>query len=91
MKGQHGNRYTSLAASPAPKVVIEERGPLRVCVLITGHLFSAQGVRFCPYRLRLHLYAGKPESATQITAVSASRVLYIPRKLMSALMAENTR
>lgn len=61
MKDQHGNRYTSLAASPAPKVVIEEHGPLRVCVLITGHLFSAQGVRFCPYRLRLHLYAGKPD------------------------------
>ena len=61
MKDQHGNLYTSLAASPAPKVVIEEPGPLRVCVLITGHLFSAQGVRFCPYRMRLHLYAGKPD------------------------------
>ncbi len=61
MQDQHGNLYTSLGASPAPKVVIEEQGPLRVCVLISGHLHSAQGVRFCPYRLRLHLYAGKPD------------------------------
>jgi hypothetical protein len=61
MKDQHGNEYTSLGASPAPKVVLEERGPLRVCVLITGCLTSAQGLRFCPYRLRIHLYAGKAD------------------------------
>jgi len=42
-------------------VVVEEKGPLRVCVLITGHLTSAEGVRFCPYRLRIHLYAGKAD------------------------------
>jgi len=61
MKDQHGNLYTSLCASPPPRVIVEEQGPLRVCVLITGHLFSAQGVRFCPYRLRIHLYAGKAD------------------------------
>lgn len=61
MKDQHGNLYTSLGACPAPTVVIEEQGPLRVCVLIIGCLMSEQGVRFCPYRLRLHLYAGKAD------------------------------
>jgi hypothetical protein len=61
MEDQHGHRYISLGGCPAPKVVIEEQGPLRVCVLITGHLMSEQGVRFCPYRLRIHLYAGKAD------------------------------
>jgi hypothetical protein len=61
MKDQHGNLYTSLGSCPAPRVTIEEEGPLRVCVLITGHLTSEQGVLFCPYRLRIHLYAGKAD------------------------------
>ena len=61
MKDQHGNLYTSLGAGLPPRVIVEEQGPLRVCVLITGYLMSEQGVRFCPYRLRLHLYAGKAD------------------------------
>ncbi len=61
MKDQHGNLYTSSQVCPSPRVVIEESGSLRVCVLITGHLMSAQGVRFCPYKLRIHLYAGKAD------------------------------
>lgn len=61
MRDQHGNLYTSLGGCPASRVMIEEQGPLRVCVLITGHLMSEQGVRFCPYRLRIHLYAGKAD------------------------------
>ena len=61
MKDQHGNHYDSLGVSPAPQVTIEEQGPLRVCVRIDGHLTSTQGIRFCPYRLRIHLYAGKTD------------------------------
>ncbi len=61
MQDQHGNLYSSLGGCPAPRVVVEEQGPLRVGVLIAGHLMSDQGVRFCPYRLRLHLYAGKAD------------------------------
>jgi hypothetical protein len=61
MQDQHGNRYTSLGGCPAPRVEIEEQGLLRVCVLITGHLMSEQGVRFCPYQMRIHLYAGKAD------------------------------
>jgi hypothetical protein len=40
---------------------VEEQGALRVCLLVTGHLYSAQGLRFCPYKLRIHLYAGKAD------------------------------
>ena len=61
MRDQHGNLYTSLGACPPPVLTVEEQGPLRVCVLITGHLTSEAGLRFCPYRLRLHLYAGKAD------------------------------
>ena len=56
-----------------------KKGRAVISTLNKGALFGA-----------VTLYGGKPESATQITAVSACRVLYIPRKLMSALMAENS-
>jgi hypothetical protein len=61
MKDQHGNLYTSEGICPAPRIVVEEQGALRVCLLVTGHLYSAQGLRFCPYKLRIHLYAGKAD------------------------------
>ncbi|MBT3272810.1 MAG: hypothetical protein HN368_06630 [Spirochaetales bacterium] len=61
MKDQHGRCYDSLSSGFAPEVILEERGPLRVCVLIKGFLASAEGVRFCPYQLRIHLYAGKSD------------------------------
>ncbi|MBM4143015.1 MAG: hypothetical protein FJ225_05400 [Lentisphaerae bacterium] len=61
MKDQHGNLYTSEGICPAPRTVVEEQGPLRVCLLVTGHLYSSQGLRFCPYKLRIHLYAGKAD------------------------------
>jgi hypothetical protein len=61
MKDQHGNHYTSEGICPAPRIVVEEQGALRVCLLVTGHLYSPQGLRFCPYKLRIHLYAGKAD------------------------------
>ena len=61
MKDTRGTVYTSLGICPEPRVRVEETGPLRVCVLITGHLTSAHGVLFCPYTLRIHLYAGKSD------------------------------
>ncbi len=61
MKDQHGNAYDSSGVSPAPRVTVEEQGALRVGGRIDGHLRSATGTLFCPYRLRLHLYAGKPD------------------------------
>jgi hypothetical protein len=61
MKDQHGNLYTSEGVCPAPRIEVEEQGALRVCLLVCGHLYSAQGLRFCPYKLRIHLYAGKAD------------------------------
>lgn len=61
MMDQHGNDYDSCTAGPAPKVVVEEAGPLRTCVRIQGYHAMAQGQRFCPYTLRIHFFAGKRE------------------------------
>ena len=58
MQDAHGARYDSESSGFAPEVVLEEAGPLRACVLIKGFLASAAGIRFCPYQLRVHLYAG---------------------------------
>ena len=58
LQDAHGTRYDSLSSGFAPEVVLEEAGPLRACVLIKGFLASAAGIRFCPYQLRVHLYAG---------------------------------
>jgi hypothetical protein len=58
MRDQAGNEYDS-AAAPPPEVVVEEQGPLRACIRIDGHHASEQGQRFCPYTLRVHLYAGQ--------------------------------
>ena len=61
MKDQDGNYYDSCTASPTPRVVVEEAGPLRACIRINGYHATKQGQRFCPYILRLHLYAGKSD------------------------------
>lgn len=61
MKDQHGNYYDSCTAGPAPRVVVEEAGPLRACIRIDGYHATEQGHRFCPYILRIHLYAGKSD------------------------------
>ena len=61
MVDQHGTRYDSLGTGSTPVVEVEEEGALRCCVRIAGHLTSAHGVRFCPYILRLHCFAGRAE------------------------------
>ena len=61
MVDQHGTRYDSCGAGPAPTVEVEEEGPLRCCVRIAGRLASAHGVPFCPYILRLHCFAGSAD------------------------------
>jgi hypothetical protein len=69
MKDGRGNKYNSSGVCPAPRVIVEERGPLRVCARIDGHLRSEAGILFCPYRLRLHLYAGRADLRTFHTFV----------------------
>ena len=61
MKDQHGNYYDSCTAGPAPRIVVEESGPLRACIRIDGYHATKDGQRFCPYVLRIHLYAGKSD------------------------------
>lgn len=59
MRDQHGNEYDSLRL--APQVSLEESGALRACILVRGFLASHEGARFCEYRLRIHLFAGKSD------------------------------
>ena len=67
MADQDGTRYDSRAA--APRVEIEEEGPLRAVVRVEGRHVSPDGGSFCPYILRLHVFAGRPEIRLQHTFV----------------------
>ncbi len=57
------------AANDRCRVVVEENGPLRVCVRIDGRLSSDAGSLF-RYVVRLHAYAGKPYIRSMITLVN---------------------
>ena len=61
MRDQHGTWYDSFRAASPPSIRIEDSGPLRASVCVKGHHASADARRFCPYVLRIHLYAGKTE------------------------------
>jgi hypothetical protein len=53
----------------APLIEVEAAGPIRASVLVSGYHFSADGLRFCPYRLRIHLYAGRPDLRIEHTFI----------------------
>ena len=55
----HGEVYDSFRAGPTPKVVVEEAGPMRVCVCVKGYHASENGLHMCPYTVRIHAYAGR--------------------------------
>lgn len=59
MIDQKGHHYQSGRYAPAPQITVEEYGPMRACVCIRGYLASDEGLRFCPFVLRIHAYAGK--------------------------------
>jgi len=61
MTDQNGRHYDSCEAAPAPTVEIEEEGPVRTSVRISGFHASDDGRRFCPYTLRLHFFAGRAD------------------------------
>ncbi|MDA0335724.1 MAG: hypothetical protein O2782_11200, partial [bacterium] len=63
----HGQLFAS-GHLPAT-IAVEEQGPLRSSIWVRGHLATAQGLRFCPYILRLHFAAGRPEIRLQHTFV----------------------
>jgi hypothetical protein len=67
MSDGHGQLYES-GHLPAT-VTVEEQGPLRACVLVRGHLATAERRRFCPYILRLHFAAGRRDVRLQHTFI----------------------
>jgi len=58
MADGNGQVYDSCSAAPPPAIQVEDEGPVRASVCLRGYLASDDGRRFCPYVLRLHLYAG---------------------------------
>lgn len=68
MSDSRGNAYRSNWGE-LKEVSIEEQGPLRTAVIVRGVLADEQGHRFCPYILRLHLYAGKTDIHFQHTFI----------------------
>ena len=54
-----GNTYDSWGAAPAPRVTVEDSGPLRASVCVRGYHASADGVLLCPYTVRMHVFAGR--------------------------------
>ncbi len=61
MTDQYDNLYDSYASGPAPRITVEETGPLRTCICVKGYHAMVSGPRFCPYILRIHLFAGKAD------------------------------
>jgi len=57
--GQNRGEYLS-SRDEKPEIVVEQSGPVRACVRISGWHRSAEGKRFAPYVLRVHAYAGQP-------------------------------
>ena len=57
-----GKRQGHYLASrePGAKILLEEEGPNRLCVRISGWHHDNSGQRYAPFVLRVHAYAGKP-------------------------------
>lgn len=53
----------------APLIEVEAAGPLRASLLVRGYHFSPDGLRLCPYRLRIHLHAGQAEVGIEHTLI----------------------
>jgi len=56
-----GLHFDSCTAAPAPTITIEDSGPMRASVCIRGFHASEDARLFCPYILRIHAYAGRPD------------------------------
>lgn len=61
MLDQRGNYFDSCGAAPLPVIAIEEEGKVRSSVCIKGYHAAANGLRFCPFILRIHMYAGRED------------------------------
>jgi len=59
VNGENEGRYLA-SLDPEAEVAVEQSGPIRVCVRISGWHRSPDGSRFGRYVLRVHAYAGQP-------------------------------
>jgi len=57
LTGPDGAVYTTLA--PPEEVAVEQAGPLRAVVRVSGHHASADGRKLFAYTVRFHAYAGQ--------------------------------
>ncbi len=64
-----GSEYASTQADPSYSVVVEQRGPQRAQLRITGDLISREGERKCKYIIRLIAYAGSTSIKAYTTVV----------------------
>ncbi|MEX0776329.1 MAG: hypothetical protein WD042_11545 [Phycisphaeraceae bacterium] len=58
---QNHTRYQSPSPGILPKMAIEDAGPLRACLRISGIHACGDDRMLCPFILRLHLHAGRSE------------------------------
>jgi len=65
LTGSDGAVYDTLG--PPEEVVIEERGPVRVCVRVRGAHRTADGRRLFHYTVRIHAWAGRSYLRVQHT------------------------
>ena len=65
LTGSDGTVYTSAAAPE--EVVVEESGPVRAVVRVSGHHQAADGRKLFTYSVRLHAWAGQPYLRIQHT------------------------
>ena len=63
-----GKRFTTL--SPPERIEIEESGPIRAVVQVTGHHRSPDGRNMFAYRNRFRFYAGLPWVAVSYTWIN---------------------
>lgn len=61
MSDDTGVRYESSHGRLPAVLTIEERGSLRSCIKVHGYHTAPDGGRYCPYELRIHVFAGLPD------------------------------
>lgn len=69
MRDQHGATYDSRLGSLPCHIEVEEAGSVRACIKVSGYHVSEHGIRFCPYILRVHTFAGRSDLRIRYTHV----------------------
>lgn len=72
LRGADGVIYSS-KNDPAPRVVIEENGPVRAVIKSEGGHYSSQKLKLFDYTIRMHFYKGKSRVRLFYTLRNANR------------------